>query len=88
MNQKLFKMRVIRILSVLLLFNITSCNKDCDTEQKPGCSDAVPTNEACLAYFERWFYNKNTNSCEKIGYSGCSQKGLATLQECEECKCN
>jgi hypothetical protein len=45
-------------------------------------------NEACQAYFQTWFYNKNTNSCEQIGYSGCSSKGFPTKEECEACKCN
>ena len=25
----------------------------------------------CLAYFERFFYNKNTGSCDQFVYGGC-----------------
>ncbi len=75
-----------------LTLGLTNCSKekepkskDCDT--KPAaCNDTIP-NEACAAYFERWFYNKDTKQCEQIGYSGCSFKGLATKEECEACKC-
>ena len=50
------------------------------------CNDTPPVGEFCLAYFERWFYNKNTKKCDKIGYSGCSQRGFTTQAECENCK--
>ncbi|MEN8249563.1 MAG: BPTI/Kunitz domain-containing protein [Bacteroidota bacterium] len=50
------------------------------------CYDTPPTDEMCTAYFERWFYNESTNSCEKIGYSGCSQYGFETQEECEKCR--
>ncbi len=51
-----------------------------------ACNETPPVGEFCLAYFERWFYNKNTKRCNKIGYSGCSQRGFATQVECENCK--
>jgi hypothetical protein len=51
-----------------------------------SCNDTPPVGELCLAYFERWFYNKATQKCTKIGYSGCSQRGFATQVECESCK--
>lgn len=50
------------------------------------CNETPPVGEDCLAYFERWFYNKNTKKCDKIGYSGCSQRGFSTQAECEKCK--
>ena len=64
---------------------LTNCSKDCEPKIAT-CSETPPTNEICAAYFNRWFYNKGKNKCEQIGYSGCSQKGFATQQECEECK--
>jgi hypothetical protein len=71
---------------ILLTLGLTNCSKDCEPTNAT-CSETPPTNEACLAYFERWFFSKEKNNCEKIGYSGCSPKGFATQQECEECKC-
>lgn len=73
------------ILFVLIVVLI-SCSKDC-TPELATCSETPPTNELCQAYFNRWFYDKSKNKCEQIGYSGCSPKGFATQQECEECKC-
>lgn len=52
------------------------------------CEETVPINEACLAFFTRWFYDEASNKCEQIDYSGCSQKGFATQQECKMCLCN
>jgi hypothetical protein len=69
------------VLSLILL----SCNRDCGVNAA-ACADAVPQ-EDCMAYFTRWFYNSKENKCEKISYSGCSAKGFATKDECQECKC-
>ena len=76
------------ILTVLLLFTLgfSGCSKNCDP-QLATCSEIPPTDEACLAFFQKWFYNKGSNKCEEIGYSGCSDKGFSTQQECEECRC-
>lgn len=73
------------VLAVALI-GFSSCSKKCDTASGP-CSDTVPSNEACQAYFTRWFYNAQTNTCELKGYSGCSQKGFATEADCNACKC-
>ena len=70
-------------LSIALL----SCKKECPHETMPVCSEVPPTNEVCQAYFERWFFDKESNECSKISYSGCSQKGFETLEDCEECAC-
>jgi hypothetical protein len=70
----------------VLIIGLTSCSKECES-QDTTCSETPPTNEICQAYFNRWFYDKENNKCEQIGYSGCSQKGFSTEQECEECKC-
>jgi len=62
------------------------CRKKEENNFGGSCTDRVPTGELCLAYFQRWFYNKDRNQCEQIGYSGCSQKGFATQADCEKCK--
>ena len=82
-------MKNIVFLAFLLaiVFIIPSCEKDCDFDN-PVCAETPPTDEACLAYFERWFYDSEANKCEKIGYSGCTQKGFATMEECESCGCD
>jgi len=67
---------------------LSSCKKDAECDLSPICQETVPTDEACLAYFERWFYDANSKSCQEIGYSGCSQKGFETKVECEECDCD
>lgn len=77
---------LIPAIVLFLTAGLTSCSKDCEPKLAT-CSETPPTNELCQAAFNRWFYNKEKNKCEQIGYSGCSQKGFATQQECEECKC-
>ncbi len=82
-------MKVFLIISLILLSIISpACSKDCAPSNSPVCSETAPTNEACLAVFQRWFYNAATQQCEQISYSGCSQKGFATQTECESCICN
>jgi hypothetical protein len=66
---------------------LISCSKDCDPSNSSICSETAPTNEMCQAYFQRWFYNPKSNQCEQISYSGCSQRGFATENECNECVC-
>lgn len=75
------------VFAVCLSGLFTSCKKDCG-QKIAACGDIVPTNEACAAAFNRWFFNKASNKCEQKAYSGCSQKGFATQQECEACKCD
>lgn len=76
------------IFLIFFLFTFTSC-KDSDCESNdPRCSENAPTDEACLAFFERWFYDCSTTTCEKVGYSGCEEYGFATKEECEICACN
>jgi hypothetical protein len=65
----------------------TSCGQQCDQTPTGTCAEVPPTDELCAAYFNRWFYNPQTQSCTQIGYSGCSQRGFATQQDCEACKC-
>ncbi len=75
-----------KILPLLLLSSLSlmACQKDCDT-RRPACKDVPPANELCTAFFSRWFYNAQSDQCQLIGYSGCSQKGFATQKECEGC---
>lgn len=81
-----------QILLIASLFSLTllgaSCQKTCEVVTNAKCKEAPPTNELCQAYYERWFYNQRHDKCEKIGYSGCTQKGFATETECNACKCN
>ena len=73
----------------LQVFFLLSCSKN-ETTCEPTnvtCNETVPTNELCQAYFTRWFFDKNTNSCSQKSYSGCSQKGFETKVDCENCKC-
>lgn len=82
-------MKNILILASLLFLAMSSCTKNnCDNSAMAACNDTPPTDELCQAAFSRWFFNQSQNKCELIGYSGCSQKGFETKQECEDCKCN
>lgn len=79
-------MKRFRFLLLLPAFGLmASCHKECN-EPSGACADTPPTDEACQAYFTRWFYNSQTQSCQEVGYSGCSQKGFATESECLSCK--
>ena len=69
---------------LVLTGGLTSCSEDCVTTIAT-CNENMP-NEDCLTQFNRWVFDKAKNDCEQISYSGCSQKGFATQQECEECK--
>jgi hypothetical protein len=73
---------------MLLLFALLliQCTKDCDFKLAT-CAEVPPSNELCQAFFNRWFYNSETNSCERIAYSGCSSKGFDTIEDCEACLC-
>jgi len=83
---KNMKKRFLLILTVFVFtLGPTSCSEDCVTTIAT-CNENIP-NEDCLTQFNRWFFDKAKNNCEQISYSGCSQKGFATQQECEECKC-
>jgi hypothetical protein len=82
---------LLRLLFIVMTaLSMVSCNdgyrSDC-IETDPVCRETPPTKELCLAAFERWFYDKNSSSCRKVAYSGCSQKGFETKAECESCKC-
>ena len=76
---------LVSIILLVVTLGLTNCSNECEPVIAT-CYDTVPE-EDCLATFNRWFYNKEKNKCEQIGYSGCSSKGFATQQECEACKC-
>ena len=79
------------LLSILFLTLSISCKNDDDNNcesDNSTCYETAPTNEACLAFFTRWFYNKESNSCQQISYSGCSEKGFETKQACDACLCD
>jgi len=73
---------------VLACKQTASCEEDLEDlicqEQPPNPTSSTVT---CTAYFVRWFYNPTTNTCEEVGYSGCSATGFATQAECQECVC-
>lgn len=76
--------------TLLLSFStiiMASCGTPCDIDREDACHEAAPTDELCFAYFERWFYNEAGDACEMVAYSGCSQRGFATEEECGTCKC-
>ena len=80
------------LMSLVLSITFIACekNNNCD-DKDPVCNETSPLVEPgdyiCHAYFTRWFYNEETNSCEQIGYTGCSALGFETKQECENCEC-
>ncbi|MFK8037800.1 MAG: BPTI/Kunitz-type proteinase inhibitor domain-containing protein [Crocinitomicaceae bacterium] len=78
----------IAILAIILLSTLSACNKiiKCDAANLT-CTETAPTGELCEAYFTRWFFDASTNSCQEIGYNGCSEKGFATKIDCENCIC-
>jgi hypothetical protein len=81
-------MKKVLIFLSLFLFTLISCKDNDCVSDDPICSETPATDEACLAFFERWFYDSSSSSCQKIGYSGCEQYGFATKEECETCQCD
>ena len=70
------------------LFTITSCKDDeCLASSDTRCQD-FPESGMCAAFFQNWFYDAQTNSCELIGYSGCNAVGFDTQADCEACQCS
>ncbi|NNE28459.1 MAG: hypothetical protein HKN16_02405 [Saprospiraceae bacterium] len=79
---------ILILLSFCCFVFFPACDKDCDVNPDPVCLETPPTNEACLAFFTSWFYDQDNDECYEEGYSGCSQRGFATLEECQNCLCN
>lgn len=80
-------MKKLAIILLLASAAATGCKKDQSvrTPAPAACQDTPPANEMCAAAFSRWFYNQRADQCQLVNYSGCSQKGFATKQECENC---
>ncbi|MFZ9939760.1 MAG: BPTI/Kunitz domain-containing protein [Bacteroidia bacterium] len=76
--------------TVIVIFGLilaTACRRDCPNPISPSCSEVPPEGELCQAAFQRWFYQKESNRCVQISYSGCSSRGFETREACEECLC-
>lgn len=82
----MMKRRFTSITAFATLFVLLSCSKDCEPDLAK-CNE-VPESGICAAYQEGWFFDKGANTCQKIGFSGCYDRGFETEQECNECKCN
>ena len=82
---QLYIVKFLKALILTSLLFVVSCADEVVPVISPKCDDAPPTNEICQAYFVSWFYDRNTNSCSQIGYSGCSPHGFETKTECEVC---
>jgi hypothetical protein len=89
-------MKSIGLGTLVLILSVISCKTDEDNQDPSNndcediikiCEQTPPTNEDCHAFFQRWFFDKTTKACSEISYSGCTQTGFATKQECEACKC-
>lgn len=82
-------MKRIRLILLLLLTIVffSNCSENCENDN-PICSHIPPINEPCAAYFERWFYNAEENSCQQMGYSGCNEWGFESLEACQDCDCD
>jgi hypothetical protein len=79
-------------LTILFCFTaiiaLLSCEQEQECDNISACTEDPPPAQTCMAYWESWFYNDETNSCELIGYSGCGPAGFETKEECEKCGCN
>lgn len=75
-------------MSILISCNDIEDEKfECDNTNL-GCSQVPPTNEICLAFFQKWFYDNQSKTCNMVSYSGCSDLGFKTKVECEACNCD
>ena len=77
------------LIMFCLMFSLffVACEEECHVDNPPAaCSDTIP-DEFCAVAFNQWFYNESTNTCEQIGYSGCSKVGFDTELECQDCVC-
>ena len=82
-----------QLLSVLFIATIfmSSCTKNNCDEMPPSnkCNETATTiGTTCMAYFESWFYDEATGTCEKKEYSGCEKRGFDSEEECKKCNCN
>lgn len=49
-------------------------NYSYNNSDQPGFCMLSPDQGGCRGYFERYFYNSNTYSCEMFIYGGCGGK--------------
>lgn len=47
----------------------------CTLEPKDVLPNLPPGTATCAAFWESWYYDKNSGKCKKFGYSGCSPVG-------------
>jgi len=71
----------------LITCSLFACGDSCE-DIPTACSDVVPADEECTAFFNRWFFDAKSNTCTEVGYSGCEQYGFETEEECLSCKCD
>lgn len=66
---------------------VVTKKNDCEPELEKCHESPRKNGTTCMARFTSWFFDKETNECYEALYSGCSQKGFKTKEECEACKC-
>lgn len=66
---------------------VVTKKNDCEPELEKCHESPRKNGTTCMARFTSWFFDKETNECYEASYSGCSQKGFKTKEECEACKC-
>jgi len=72
----------------VLMLTFSSCKRECMKNQEAACLEQAPDGTTCMAYWESWVYNPETDNCEFKGYSGCSPIGFDTEAACEDCECH
>ncbi|CDW60492.1 Tissue factor pathway inhibitor 2, partial [Trichuris trichiura] len=67
--------------------SIAECEATCPgEEQKPENPCELPSDSGpCMAYFTKYYYNKESKKCETFVYGGCqgNENRFDTLEECE-----
>lgn len=58
--------------------------ENCQAHCESVC-DQPKISSRCLAYFPKWFFDKETNSCSDFVYGGCGGNGnnFGTLEKCQ-----
>jgi len=79
-------------ITFILLLIAASLWTACDDECAPvNCEFVFPSpgENICQAIMTSWLYNPSTGTCEQISYTGCSQQGFSTQEECKiNCPCD
>ncbi len=74
-------------------FLFSSCKKDqasgpaCAFDNNFTCAQTPPSKSTCGSYYERYFYDSETRSCQLVRYSGCTVLGFASRASCDSCSC-